>query len=391
MATPSNSTANTTTPVFPCPTCGQELSRRGDLKRHIAQLHPTGNEQLWKCPHCPYQHVQKSNVKIHAEKHELKRTGERPHTCPEPGCTAAYQDKGLLTRHRKKKHGYQPNHSSRYLEKKGIPSSAENTATSRLSSDDGRTSARVQMMYESPHSPPESISTIGSMSPAEVHTREGESDGEHTPHPGPEFQVTALTGRYDVACQSDPAPATSTLPRLPPITKLFKKADDCERERHRSYSIPRFPGPLVVGDRRPTSAHGHIDFHAPRPGYFQGISDPSPLPLVTASPVTRERRPSSTPCLPTPPAFRTTFPYPSVSPEDASMVRSTLSHPTRNPVSCARRQRRPAPYSVARGSDSPVLNLSEARWHKWWMAPDATQARETSSQFMARPHAVRSH
>lgn len=45
MATLLNAAVSATTSTFPCPTCGQELSRRGDLKRHIAQLHPTGNEQ----------------------------------------------------------------------------------------------------------------------------------------------------------------------------------------------------------------------------------------------------------------------------------------------------------------------------------------------------------
>jgi hypothetical protein len=32
--------------------------------------------RLWKCQSCDYQHVQKSNVQIHAEKHELKRCAQ---------------------------------------------------------------------------------------------------------------------------------------------------------------------------------------------------------------------------------------------------------------------------------------------------------------------------
>ncbi|KZV76491.1 hypothetical protein PENSPDRAFT_680157 [Peniophora sp. CONT] len=389
MATLSSAVSSATTSAFPCPTCGQELSRRGDLKRHMAQLHPTGNEQLWKCPHCPYQHVQKSNVKIHAEKHELKRTGERPHTCPEPDCTAAYQDKGLLTRHRKKKHGYQPNHSPRYLEKKGLPSGIDGTGTSRLSSDEGEILQHDQQMYEAPLTPPEGASTMGTVSPSTAHVRERHGAGTYSfPASFEPLQTAVANLRFDVACQSDSIIRT---PRLPPITSLFQKADDCERKRPPPSFAPHFPGPLapapIMGHRRPASAQGHIGYHVPQPQPFQQLSDT--LPPTVASPAMRERRPSSTPCLPTPPAFQTAFPSPPIAPQALPHNTPKVAKATRTPLSFVRQHRRPAPYPIAHGNNFSAPNAP--RWHKWWMASGAAEPREAGAQFIARAHAVRSH
>lgn len=215
-------------------------------------------------------------------------------------------------------------------------------------------------MYATPPTPPESASTTGNMLDHQSYVRERRS----LPASFEPLQTVAASSRSDAACQSDSTLGTWT-PRLPPIANLFQKADECERKRPSPPFAPRFPGPLaaapILGYRRPTSAHGHLGYHAPRPEHFQRVN--------AASPVLRERRPSSTPCLPTPPAFQSTFPSPPISPQDLPHATPKIVETARAPLSFVRQQRRPVPYPAARGMKPSTTKAP--RWHKWWMAPGA--------------------
>ena len=210
---------------------------------------------------------------------------------------------------------------------------------------------------------------MGSESPADSCEWASSVSKGHTTSSNLDTLPTSVSHpHFHPPCKGDDTLFPSSL-RLPPITKLFQKADDCERQRPPPALVPRFPGPLVVGHRRPASAQGHIGFHAPRPEAFQWTSDYTVV-SSSPSPMMRERRPSSTPCLPTPPAFQSTFPSPPASTHDLpneTLKVSLITTVVRAPASVVRQQRRPAPYPLARGNNAP-------RWHKWWMAPHTGEA-----------------
>ncbi|KAI0059367.1 hypothetical protein BV25DRAFT_1918600 [Artomyces pyxidatus] len=100
-----------------CPKCGIVISRKSDLARHNGTKHtPKDKQKKHACsvPGCKYSASQKSNLKTHIR---AKHTNERLF-CPD--CVFDCADPGLMVRHRKDKHGYEPHHSEAYLTTKGL-------------------------------------------------------------------------------------------------------------------------------------------------------------------------------------------------------------------------------------------------------------------------------
>nr|QIE48512.1 hypothetical protein [Trametes gibbosa] len=111
--TPKTSTRLTPTPVK-CKECGRQISRKGDMPRHL-QVHDPARGP-WLCPveGCKRRFRQKSNGQSHIVVH----FGKRPHRCDQQwideneiirDCVARFADPSGLTRHRTNKHGYKRN------------------------------------------------------------------------------------------------------------------------------------------------------------------------------------------------------------------------------------------------------------------------------------------
>ncbi|KAI0365364.1 hypothetical protein BV20DRAFT_1125043 [Pilatotrama ljubarskyi] len=88
---------------------------QGDLKRHM-KMHATNREEImYRCEQCPFQSLQRSNVGSH---YVAVHTKIKPYHCPdtvvdEQGrtvkCNHSSRHPSTLTRHRKSRHGYDPN------------------------------------------------------------------------------------------------------------------------------------------------------------------------------------------------------------------------------------------------------------------------------------------
>ncbi|KAG1764670.1 hypothetical protein EDD22DRAFT_883012 [Suillus occidentalis] len=82
--------------------CNQTFAKFVDLKKHEAAHSPDGYNCTW--PGCDFVTLMKSSYDIHCAKH----TGDQRHICLHDGCNYKTHDPALLTRHRKKRHGYVP-------------------------------------------------------------------------------------------------------------------------------------------------------------------------------------------------------------------------------------------------------------------------------------------
>ncbi|PFH51605.1 hypothetical protein AMATHDRAFT_58709 [Amanita thiersii Skay4041] len=102
-----------------CPECLETLSRSSDLSRHM-KLHDPNPEML-SCPHCSFKTRQKSNLTTHINGH----TGAKPHHCP--SCDFATGDPGMLTKHRRRLHGYIPKQRQRKSKVPDQPSSSDSS------------------------------------------------------------------------------------------------------------------------------------------------------------------------------------------------------------------------------------------------------------------------
>ncbi|THU98648.1 hypothetical protein K435DRAFT_964864 [Dendrothele bispora CBS 962.96] len=91
-----------------CHVCNRELSRKSDMSRHMkTHLPPEEQEKFaYGCivPGCRYRSLQKSNADAHIASHTKNK--ELYKSCPD--CEYSTADPGSLSRHRKRKHGYEP-------------------------------------------------------------------------------------------------------------------------------------------------------------------------------------------------------------------------------------------------------------------------------------------
>ncbi|KAJ4490219.1 hypothetical protein J3R30DRAFT_48510 [Lentinula aciculospora] len=92
-----------------CEFCGARVARPCDLQRHM-QKHLRGEERAsrsFSCPYanCGFKSLQKSNTDTHIRSVHTKIKDQE---CP--NCEFATADPGSLTRHRKRRHEYVPEH-----------------------------------------------------------------------------------------------------------------------------------------------------------------------------------------------------------------------------------------------------------------------------------------
>ncbi|KAK0205532.1 hypothetical protein DFS33DRAFT_1274421 [Desarmillaria ectypa] len=80
--------------------CHSLFVHKNDLNRHLRAHYKKGVHQ---CPHCDRRCNQAANLKRHIDS---KHLGLKPNVCPD--CDYGTADKGLLVRHRKRRHGYEP-------------------------------------------------------------------------------------------------------------------------------------------------------------------------------------------------------------------------------------------------------------------------------------------
>jgi hypothetical protein len=82
--------------LYKCYACTYQTKFRNDMRRHIRGLH-TG-DLPYKCSHCDFKSVKKSNLEIHVRKH----TGEKPYECG--FCIFTTSCSKSLNRHIKNRH-----------------------------------------------------------------------------------------------------------------------------------------------------------------------------------------------------------------------------------------------------------------------------------------------
>ncbi|KAJ8080659.1 hypothetical protein PM082_017493 [Marasmius tenuissimus] len=224
-----------------CAVCNYSSRRLADYERHM-KVHLSSEDRdkiSFHCPHCDHKAFQKSNMETHINTHFPDRQKMCP--CEEEGCDFATNDRGSLTRHKKRKHGYQP-----------LPRNFSNSAPHKAGS---LSPLSASEMPTSSH--PVALQSTSRLSPDPDATPLSSPVSSHVYHrpEGELYTTRVLTVSPSALHQATAADATSsTGPRLPGVREVFPHLDFNSADSRRDIMPSDNSTPISVSAPRSTSA-----------------------------------------------------------------------------------------------------------------------------------------